>query len=93
MIGPNCTLWFDRLWGVDFGHCCAAHDFAYLSGANRLLADAELAKCVAEAGLPFTGFLMGGATTALGWLFYKRQKRRSGKSVAKMVRSRNEEDT
>jgi hypothetical protein len=70
-----CTLWPDKLWGVDYSACCAAHDLAYLTGANRLLADAELAKCVAQAGLPFTGFLMGGATTIAGWLFYRRVRR------------------
>lgn len=70
-----CTLWPDKLWGVYFGHCCAAHDVAYMTGANRLAADAELATCVASAGLPFTGFLMGGATTLAGWLFYRRVRR------------------
>lgn len=70
----HCTLWPDKLWGVYYGHCCAAHDAAYIAGANRLLADAELARCVATAGLPFTGFMMGAAVTWAGWMFYRRRK-------------------
>jgi hypothetical protein len=71
-----CTLWPDQLWGVYFGQCCAAHDHAYITGQPRLAADAELARCVAELGLPFTGFLMGGATTLAGWLFYRWHRRK-----------------
>lgn len=70
----HCTHWPDKLWGIYYGHCCAAHDAAYIAGMNRLLADAELARCVGMTGLPFTGFMMGAAVTWAGWLFYRRRK-------------------
>jgi hypothetical protein len=71
----HCTLWPESLWGVYYGHCCLAHDIAYMVGTNRMIADQELAQCVASAGLPFTGFLMGLAVTWFGWLFYRKRNK------------------
>lgn len=70
----HCTLWPDTIAGIYIGACCAAHDAAYINGADRLPADRALAECVAGLGLPFTGFVMGLAVTWFGWIFYRRRK-------------------
>lgn len=70
----HCTLWPDRLLGVDYSQCCLRHDLAYWSGLPRIEADLALGLCVAQAGLPAMGALMAAATMAFGWLFYKKAK-------------------
>lgn len=74
MMADYCTLWPDRLLGVDFSTCCLRHDLDYIAGVGRWHADQALAACVAHAGLPFTGFVMGAGVGLFGWLFYRRRK-------------------
>jgi len=69
-----CTLWPDRLFGVDYSQCCLQHDLAYLAGLPRIEADLALGLCVAESGLPIIGVLMALATMAFGWFFYRRNR-------------------
>ncbi|MEM9734230.1 MAG: hypothetical protein AAF903_12220 [Pseudomonadota bacterium] len=75
-MNDHCTLWWDRLFGKDWSHCCAAHDEAYAIGIDRGLADAVLEACVAAAsGSPLLGLIMFAGVSAFGWLFYRRASR------------------
>lgn len=65
----GCTGWFDGTWK----HCCDVHDIAYASGADKLVSDFELAKCVAETGNGWMAFIMLIAVVLFGWVFKKRQ--------------------
>lgn len=57
-----CTLWPEGWWSV----CCQAHDAAYASGADRLLADLDLLRCVVESG---DGWLLIASTFIGGVMF------------------------
>ena len=69
----HCTLWPDRLFGSDWSHCCAAHDLAYITQADRITADFELARCVMALNWPM-GVVMGAGVLAFGWLFYAKNR-------------------
>lgn len=74
-----CTAWPDRIGSWDYGHCCQAHDIAYLSDAPRIPADIELAQCVVEAtGQHWLAFIMLVGVVALGGIYraWGRWKRR-----------------
>lgn len=43
-----CTLWPDRVFGLDYSHCCAQHDLDYAMGLEGLASDLRLASCVIE---------------------------------------------
>ncbi|BAP94477.1 hypothetical protein [Aurantimonas phage AmM-1] len=72
----HCTLWPDRLGGIDWSACCKAHDGAYDLGgdaAARLAADLDLASCVAAvAGWPMATLMFFGVAI-FGWLFWRRR--------------------
>lgn len=70
MNGDGCTLWFDGVWRS----CCDAHDLAYGAGVDKVIADIDLARCVAGTGHGGMGLLMLAGVTIFGWLFYKRRK-------------------
>lgn len=62
---PDGTLSNRTVWR----HCCYQHDLSYWPGGSRderLLADRELASCVADAGFPLTGKLMYAGVRAGG---------------------------
>lgn len=81
MSAPDaCTLFPDRLGAVDWSACCAAHDLAYATGADRLAADYALGQCVLQAtGWHGLSFLMFLGVTLGGWLFWKRPKDGQGR--------------
>lgn len=49
-----CTLWPDRIFGVDYSHCCAAHDLDYAMGIEGLASDLRLFGCVIETSMTLT---------------------------------------
>lgn len=78
-MADHCTAWPDRAFGLDWSHCCAAHDLAYETGAPRIAADLDLAACVSAAtgwhwmaGLMFVGVLF------FGWAFKARSSGNDG---------------
>lgn len=84
LVGDGCTLWLDGLGPFDWRHCCDAHDLAYYELADKLEADFELAVCVALAGGPIVGPVMGALMLAgvlvFGWIWYEKAKRQRGTS-------------
>lgn len=68
-IGNGCTLWFDGVWR----QCCDLHDLAYAAGTDKILADLDLARCVAQTGHGTMGLIMLAGVTFFGWLFYRRR--------------------
>lgn len=72
MFGPGdgCTLWFDGVWR----HCCDVHDIAYEIGADKAVADLELAVCVAKTGNAGMAFLMLLGLTLFGGIFHRRRR-------------------
>lgn len=70
----HCTLFPDRFAGADWSACCAAHDLAYRTGADRLAADFALGQCVLDAtGWHALSVAMFAGVAAFGWLFYRRK--------------------
>ena len=67
--GDGCTMWFDGVWRA----CCDAHDFAYTYGANKILADLDLATCVAKTGHGAMGLVMLAGVTIGGWYWWHRK--------------------
>lgn len=45
-----CTLSPEGFLGLDWSHCCHAHDAAYTVQVDKNEADAELMKCVYDTG-------------------------------------------
>lgn len=70
-VGDGCTLWFDGNWR----HCCDVHDVAYTTSSGKLMADFDLAVCVAQTGHPGIALIMLAGVTLFGWIFYRRIKR------------------
>lgn len=50
----RCTIWPDRIFGLDYSHCCAAHDQDYAMGLEGLASDLRLAGCVIETSMTLT---------------------------------------
>lgn len=67
--GDGCTLWIDGSWR----HCCDLHDFHYDALYDKLWADIELYKCVADTGYPIIAIVMFIGVTLFGSLFYYRR--------------------
>jgi LPXTG-motif cell wall-anchored protein len=78
-VPDHCTFWPDRFAGMDWSHCCAAHDLAYrtgIPGMGRAAADAELFRCVTEAtGAHWFAGLMFAGVSVFGWVFWRRKKK------------------
>ncbi len=54
-------------------HCCTAHDRRYRRGGtsdSRMIADGQLAACVAASGYPVMGAIMGTAVRLGGQMFF-----------------------
>ena len=66
-----CTGWFDGVWGA----CCALHDAAYASGADKVRSDLELALCVAKTGHGAMALVMLIGVSIFGWLFYRGRRK------------------
>lgn len=67
----GCSLFPDGTFSQPeaWQHCCYQHDQNYWPGGSskaRLLADSELARCVVQAGYPFTAKLMYAGVRAGG---------------------------
>lgn len=76
----HCTLWPDRLAGMDWSACCLAHDVAYALGRDRAVADLELYRCVAEAtGAHWFAGVMFAGVSIFGWAFWKKRRRHDGR--------------
>lgn len=75
--GDGCTFWLDGLAGLDWRHCCDAHDVAYYQLADKWTADVDLMSCVAQAGAPVMGLIMFLGVTIFGGIWYWRGKRRA----------------
>lgn len=74
LMANYCTLWPDHALGKDWSNCCAAHDFAYGQEGSRLVADLDLARCVAvETGWDGLAGLMLCGVMAFGWMFRRRK--------------------
>ncbi|WP_279480241.1 hypothetical protein [Aureimonas sp. SK2] len=77
MAGPvdHCSLWPDRLFGLDWSACCAAHDASALDLASHL----ALGSCVGHVW-PLMGVAMAAGVIVLGkpygWLKRKWQARK-----------------
>lgn len=65
-----CTGWFDGNWG----HCCAMHDVAYTMQLDKLKADIDLWRCVAEAAGPIMASIMFVGVLLFGGFAYKNAK-------------------
>jgi hypothetical protein len=69
-MADYCTLWPDQALGKDWSLCCKAHDEAYQLAGSRLVADLDLARCVAnETGWDGLAALMLAGVMAFGWIF------------------------
>lgn len=75
LVGDYCTLFPDRVFGVDLSYCCFRHDLAYAAFTDKIAADLDLARCVAEAGLGGIALLMLTGVTLFGWAFYPRKRK------------------
>lgn len=69
MTPDGCSLWIDGVWR----HCCDAHDLAYLNGTDKIIADLDLARCVADTGNGTMALIMLAGVTLFGWLFLRRK--------------------
>jgi len=73
MTGDGCTLWFNGDWRA----CCDAHDAAYAvvsAPLDKVIADLDLARCVAETGHGLMALVMLAGVTLFGWFFIRRRK-------------------
>ncbi|EAU40150.1 hypothetical protein FP2506_11357 [Fulvimarina pelagi HTCC2506] len=79
-----CTLWPDRLFGVEIGEaCCKPHDEAYDAGGSLVdfvASNVDLGACVAALGLSAWGVLMAIGTTLFGWIFFRWRRKGLDKS-------------
>lgn len=74
----HCTWWPEGWWA----DCCAAHDASYATAvADRLDADLELARCVAESGDPLLSFAVAVVMLIGVRLFGRRYWRRAQRDV------------
>lgn len=63
-----CTLWPDRIFGLDYSHCCAAHDLDYAMGLEGLASDLRLAGCVIETSATLA---LWAGLMLMGVIFYR----------------------
>lgn len=72
----HCTLWPDRLFGLDWSQCCAAHDAAYTLADTRWNADVALFHCVSAATHSqwFAGLMFAGVAVFGRWFWKKGRK-------------------
>lgn len=71
-VGDGCTLWIDGVWRA----CCDAHDLAYAKVAvplDKIIADLDLARCVAGTGHGVVALVMLAGVTVFGWFFIRRK--------------------
>ncbi|MDR0477095.1 MAG: hypothetical protein LBH14_04060 [Desulfobulbaceae bacterium] len=81
----NCTLWWDRIWGMEIGDVCYDHDAAYDAGAVYLKVRGDwrlVAAIWQRAGrcdeawrtvaVRVTAIAMGLAVATAGWFWWWR---------------------
>jgi hypothetical protein len=71
-----CTLWPDRLFGLDWSACCRLHDIAYgsVATASKAQADQALFQCVLEVtGWHSFAAVMFVGVSVFGWIFFKKK--------------------
>jgi len=55
--------------------CCVVHDYDYIEGTNKWVADFKLARCIVKKGHPGVALVYYAAVTVFGWKPYLRYKR------------------